>query len=150
MKKYFSEISGQSFKDYLWPNISTPLGKKTAIYEGAFSSLCLAVIYGVYCLNLFLFGAKTPVELQELTDSDLIPEGLYSSFKLLLGLVACFTALYYVRSIGKKQSTSAIIFLLIWLMLEIFDKFTEGSVIMLAIYLTLFLGVLNASRAVRS
>lgn len=150
MKKYFSEISGQSFKAYLWPDISTPLGEKTAIYEGAMSSLGLAVIYGLYSLNLFLFGAETPAELQELTDSDLIPDGLYSSLKLLLGLVACFTALYYVRSVGKKKSTSAIVFLFIWLVLEIFDKYSEGSVVVLVIYLTLFLGVLNAYRAVRS
>ena len=150
LKESWNEISGQKVNDYLWPDMSTSLGKKTGLYEGAYSSLGLTIIYGFFTIKLSLFGVTIPAEVQEYAETGLFDVGLMTSMTILLDLIACLTAIYYIRSIGKKRSFLSVLFLVLWLLLEVLGEFFNGFSIMLIVYIFLFIGSLNAYRSIKS
>ena len=141
----WQDVVGQSFKDYLWPDVKTLLGKRTALFEGGVASLMLAIIYSVRSILLYKNGATLPEEVAGVIDVN-----LYVQIKMLLNLICVGTAVFYIRSVAKSENKTSIVFLLLWAFFEVYSEYTSGLSIMLVVYLILFLFSLNASRTMGS
>jgi hypothetical protein len=145
MKDMWQEISGQSLKDYLWPDVNTRMGRLTGIYEGAFVSLALAIFYSLQILFIYTNELPMPEIYAEFID-----ESLYTQLQLLLNLTCVATALYYIHSIGQKENKTSIFFLLIWVFLEAYSEYAKGFTFLLMLHLLFLIGAINCSRAHRS
>ena len=144
MRETFQTIKGQQLTDYLWPNTKTELGRKTAIFEGAAASLALAILYTILSLILIKNGPQIPEAYQEFIDVE-----LYTNIKLLLNLLCILTALYYVRTILKKERLGSVAFLILWIAFEIGSELSNGSPMLALLHSILLLGAVNSYRAVR-
>ena len=149
MKIMLQEISGQSIKEYLWPDVKSSKGKKTALIEGGVVSLALAIIYSVQTVLIYKNGATLPEEL-DTEVAEMIDVALYSDIKILLNLIAVATALFYIRSVAVSRNKISIVFLVLWTFFEVYFEYSNGLTIMLVVYGLLFLGSINAYRTMRS
>lgn len=164
MREMIEEVSGQSFKEYIWPDVETSLGKQTGLFEGGLMSFVLALVYIVKALQLHFYGATIPPELEVLSKTLAGLEGLqlpldirkllnpevYASGIMLSYTICIASALFYVRSIGRNESRVSAIFLIAWALIEAVSEYRDGSIMMVAVFAAVLVGGVNSFRSMNS
>ena len=102
--------------DYLWPDVEFSLGQKTAIVLGVVVSIFLTVLYSVNTWKAFGQKVDIPEQMIFLAGPELL--SIVRHMAVLMNGLCAGTAVYYIYSIGVKQSSKSALFLVIWMIFE--------------------------------
>jgi|GEM_PF-4180856 len=141
------EISGQGFKEYIWPDLDFPIGQRTGIVLGALVSLLLAILYGISTFKASAQVIELPQEILVLAGPEFM--ALVKNAATLMNGLAAGSGLYYIYSIGVKESSSSALFLVIWMVLEDISVILSGDFAKIIVFALMTVWSLSAYRATK-